>query len=314
MNIAFWDNALCECGTSVGLFNYAYYNETILENISYIFYLKINKQNKTLVVDKFKKHFKIFGVNIFSEVDIYLKKYNIKHIFIIKSGEKNDRISMIAKNCIQCVFTCSEPHGEIYCSISPWIKDNNGNYPVIPRIITLPNNNKNMREKLNIPKNAVVFGGYGGRNSFNINYVHTVVYNIAKNNSNIYFLFANFNKFCLDLPNIIHLPMITDLNEKVEFINTCDAMLWARKEGETFGQAIAEFSIKNKPVIATKIGYITYVKILGNKGIWYSNEKDLRNILLNFNPKIESTKDWNAYHEYTPHKVMKIFNNVFLQS
>jgi len=80
-----------------------------------------------------------------------------------------------------------------------------------------------------------------------------VVYNIAQNNPNIYFLFANFYKFCQDLPNIIFLPMITNLYEKVEFINTCDAMLWARQRGETFGSAIAEFSTLNKPIIALDV-------------------------------------------------------------
>jgi hypothetical protein len=33
---------------------------------------------------------------------------------------------------------------------------------------------------------------------------------------------ANFNKFCPDLSNIIHLPTITDLYEKTKFINTTD--------------------------------------------------------------------------------------------
>ena len=40
-----------------------------------------------------------------------------------------------------------------------------------------------------------------------------------------------------------------DLNYKVKFINTCDAMIHARAMGETFGLAVAEFSKKNKPVI-----------------------------------------------------------------
>ena len=140
------------------------------------------------------------------------------------------------------------------------------------------------------------------------------VYDVAKNNPNIYFLFANFCKFCPKLTNIIHLPAIFDLEKKVEFINTCDAMLWARRDGETFGLAIAEFSTKNKPVIVTKeVGDLAHVHLLGNKGIWYNNKKNLTDILLNFNPEIESKKDWNAYMDYTPEKVMKIFNDIFLK-
>ena len=38
MNIAFWDNGLCERGTTTALFDYAFYNQKILNNKSYIFY------------------------------------------------------------------------------------------------------------------------------------------------------------------------------------------------------------------------------------------------------------------------------------
>lgn len=41
MNIAFWDNCLCERGTTTSLYDYAYYNQTLLGNKSYIFYDKI---------------------------------------------------------------------------------------------------------------------------------------------------------------------------------------------------------------------------------------------------------------------------------
>ena len=63
------------------------------------------------------------------------------------------------------------------------------------------------------------------------------------------------------MKNIIHLPMITDLEKKVEFINTSDAMLWARKDGETFGKIYCKFSTLNKPVIAMKIGYRAHVHL-----------------------------------------------------
>ncbi len=313
MNIAFWDNYLCERGTTVSLFDYAYHNQTILKNNSFIFYDKNIKANNNNIINKFKKHFTVHGTENFKEVDEYLKLYNITHIYIIKYGHKDDRISNIAKNCIHCVFECRQPHGDIYSSISPWIKGYNVNYPLVPHMINLPTNNNNMREELNIPQNAVVFGGYGGKDSFSINFVQNVVYNVAKNNSNIYFLFANFNKFCPELPNIIHLPIIIDLDEKVKFINTTDAMLWARQDGETFGISIGEFSSKNKPVIAMKIGDLAHFYLLRDKGIWYNNYEDLNNILLNFNPKIERTKDWNAYKNFTPEKIMETFKDVYLQ-
>ena len=314
MNIAFWDNQLCERGTTVSLYDYAYFNQTILNNKSFIFYDKNSYNNNIDVINKFKKNFIVHEVNNFDEVDNYIKEYNITHIYIIKSGNKDDRLSKIAKNCIHCVFDSYQPHGDIYSSISNCVNGNNGKYPVVPHMINLPDNNNNMREKLKIPENARVFGGYGGKDSFNISFVHNVVYNIALQNPNIYFVFANFNRFCSELPNIIHLPMISDLHEKVEFINTTDAMLWGRQDGETFGIAIGEFSTKNKPVIAIKIGYLSHFELLGDKGIWYYDEISLYNILTNFNPEIEKNKYWNAYKDYTPEKVIDKFKNVYLDS
>ena len=59
MNIAFWDNQLCERGTSVSLFDYAYYNQTLLNNKSYIFYDK-NNNYKTFYSDtKTTKHLRL---------------------------------------------------------------------------------------------------------------------------------------------------------------------------------------------------------------------------------------------------------------
>ena len=54
---------------------------------------------------------------------------------------------------------------------------------------------------------------------------------------------------------------------------------------------------------------MAHVYLLGDKGIWYNNQHELLNILLNFKPE---KKDWNAYRDYTPEKVMKRFKQVFL--
>ena len=98
---------------------------------------------------------------------------------------------------------------------------------------------------------------------------------------------------------------------KTKFINSCDAMLHARHQGETFGLAPAEFSVRNKPVITWTQGRDgAHIEMLGSKGIYYNNETELLDVLNNFVP--DNTKDWNAYGEYNPENVMNIFKNVFL--
>jgi hypothetical protein len=131
----------------------------------------------------------------------------------------------------------------------------------------------------------------------------------------------NTQQFCDFLPNIIHIEKTIDLNRKVEFINTCDAMLHARHIGESFGLAIAEFSTKNKPIVTTpnfKLNPnvdIAHIYFLKEKGVWY-NEDNLYSILTTFLTKENrdeiAKKDWNAFKDYTPEKVIKQFKQVFI--
>lgn len=313
MKVAFWDNQLCERGTTVSLFDYAYYNQKLLGNESYIFYDVYAKNNNTRIVENFNKHFTVHATTGFEQVDKYLVEYGIDHIYIIKSGQKDTRLSKVAKNCVHCVFNCMQPHGEVYSSVSPYVRGNNGRYPVVPHMINIPTHHEHMREHLGIPSSSIVFGNYAGKKQFDIPYVHEAVYNVARSNPNIYFIYANVQKFCEPLPNIIHLPTIVTRYGKTRFINTCDAMLWGRRTGETFGLAIGEFSSLNKPVIATKnTRDQAHVGFLNDKAIWYESKEELTQILTKYNREEAMKTNWNAYKDYTPEKVMKIFNRVYL--
>jgi hypothetical protein len=312
VKIAFWDNGLGERGTSVSLFNYAHFNETILGNQSIIMYNTTHYSNNENVINQFTDRFTVYGVDSWNKVDDILALEKCDILYITKAGENEGQFSKLYKTVVHVVFYCSDPHGDVYASISPWVDHNNGRFPVVPYIVDLPNNTDNMRSSFNIPEDAVVFGRHGGYGQFDIPFVHNIVYNVALSNPNIYFLFLNTKPFCDPLPNIIHLSTIVDLNQKVAFINTCDAMLWARSDGETFGLAIGEFSIKNKPVLYCKSGALSHVHLLQDKGILY-NENNLQDILVNFNKEEMEKQDWNAYRDYTPEKVMQIFKKVFIE-
>lgn len=315
MIVAFWDNYLCERGTTAALFDYAFYNQTLLQNKSIIFYLRNHPSNLPAAIEKFNTHFNVYGVNNIDEADNIMSAIGCSHIYLIKYGTNDGVISKVAKNFIHCVFVCYEPHGEVYAALSDVIEGYNSSITIFPHICNLPSSSENMRKELNIPENAIVFGRYGGKESFDIPFVHKTVYDFAVNNPHIYFLFVNTFHFCNQLPNIIHIDEpIVDMVKKTEFINTCDAMLWGRGRGETFGLAIAEFSIRNKPVICTNTyPENAHIKMLGNKAIIYT-EQTLYDILSSFDPEDAITKDWNAYREYSPDKVMQLFDNLFLRS
>ena len=55
VKIVFWDNCLNETGTTIALFDYAFYNKTILGNESIIMFNSTRHENRNDVIEKFKK-------------------------------------------------------------------------------------------------------------------------------------------------------------------------------------------------------------------------------------------------------------------
>lgn len=108
--------------------------------------------------------------------------------------------------------------------------------------------------------------------------------------------------------------MTVDEIQKRKFINTCDAMIHARSDGETFGLSVAEFAICEKPVITWKHGYDNaHLDILADKAIIYETKEQLYDILSTLNPKTYNMSN-NGYMAYTPEKVMAIFNTLVIDS
>ncbi len=329
MKVAFHSNQLCERGTEVALYDYAYFNEKILSNRSIILANRKNKNNTVSAIDKFKKRFNVYLYDNFSEVDSILLDENVDVLYTIKSGERDDILSDKVKTVVHCVFNPTDPHGDVYASISHRLNRRfQVSIPVVPHMVYLPDYTGSLREKLGIPINATVFGRYGGFELFDLDFVHQTIKRIVNDSDNVYFLFMNTKPFYRSWLNrshekIIHLPSTVSLRRKVEFINTCDGMLHARSSGETFGLSVAEFSIKNKPIITWKPSsqnnYGRYyddahLDMLGRKAITYSDSDELYNIIINFSSLKMREMDWDAYsNKYNPDRVMSLFSKVFLE-
>jgi hypothetical protein len=320
MNIGFFVRHFTERGTEVAIYDYAKYNEELLNNKSYILcFSKVAKENIGGSYNKFKERFTIIEIeNIFCMLNI-IKQYNLNFFYTLTYGGCNDIYQFnnktIWNNCKtikHCVFETTYPEADFYISISNILnKKYNTTIPVIPHIISLPDYSGNLRNKLNIPENAIVIGRYGGFNEFDISFVHEAIIEILSKNLNIYFMFMNTNKF-YEHPRIIYIDKTCNLEYKVSFINTCDAMIHARLGGETFGLSIAEFSSKNKPIITCPCGDIEHISILRELAIQYRSKDDLLNIFNNINSIIKSRNDWNAYKLYTPENIMVLFkDNIF---
>jgi hypothetical protein len=313
MKIAFHCNHLGIAGTEVAVFDYAFYNQELLNNESLIISKLNPAQDVPGIITKFKNHFNVIQYKDFSEVEKILDDNKVDVFHALKSGNNDGIISYGRKSVIQCVFgEAYEPHGNVYAYISEWLSKqmNFGIHPWVPHMINLPEESGDYRELFHISKDAIVFGRYGSYQTFDLSFVHETIKSVLDKRKNAYFLFANTQPFFIH-PQIIYLESLTDVRQKVRFINTCDAMLHARKRGETFGIACGEFSIKNKPVITYGSSIERcHLDILKDKAIIYYNDTDLNNILNTFEP---SGRNWDAYSkEYTPEKVMQKFKTVFL--
>jgi len=126
-----------------------------------------------------------------------------------------------------------------------------GQAPVLPYIINPPKisiSKLEARSRLGLPDHHIVFGRHGGRDTWNLPFASKAVYQTALKNKDKYFLFLATEPFC-DLPNVKFLPATCSPTELEIFLSSCDIMLHARWEGETFGLACAEFLARKKPII-----------------------------------------------------------------
>ena len=326
MNILFLVEDFKERGVEVAIYDYANYNELILNNKSYIITYGDKRRNDlgyTKNLESFKKFsdrfLEILYFNTSEELKEIIIKCNADYLYALVHGSKFSHIIFKTNNIFgkcklikHCVFETRTYEDDFTISISNFLNEKfNTNLPVIPHMISIPNINENLRDSLNIPQNVIVFGRYGGYHEFNISFTHEAIRNILKTH-NYYFIFMNTEIF-YEHPNIKYLKYTTNLIDKAKFINTCDCMIHGRLIGETFGLSIGEFSSLNKPIITIPCGDLEHIKILKDKAIIYNSLEDLNNIFLNIRNIINNKTDWNAYKDYTPEKIMNLFNIIIFK-
>lgn len=315
--IALHDNIMSIRGTTVALYDYAYYLHKIYGYECIIMYDKKWDSHSQEVIEKFEKLFKVYGYDNPSQIDEILEREGCDYFFVIKGGGHDGVISNRCKNLIMAVsghISKNDLHGDKYFVCSEFLSGLTG-LDYVPHMINLPDVDGDLRSELNIPKDAVVFGRNGGYETFDINFVKDVIRQIINLKSNYYFLFQNTEKF-IEHPRVIFLEQNASLEFKVKFINTCDAHLHARRVGESFGLTCGEFSSKNKPIITWNGSpERNHIQVLGEKALLYNDYNDLWRILLGFDDvefkiKLKET-DWNCYKRFYPEPVMERFVKMY---
>lgn len=308
MNVIFHENQLGLRGTTVALYEMAHYNETILGNASYI---SAPIDSDRIANDKFVERFgadRILLYDDISSLETINERLDITHGYIIKAGYNDGKLIPGVKNFVHAVFDGSQPHGDCYMAVSKWLGNKHG-IDYLPHIVSLPEVSQNYRSSLGIPEAAMVFGRYGGAEQFDVDYLSEAIYAAA--NKGIYFLLMNTAPLKSDHPNIVYLDPIIDLEMKTAFVNTCDAMIHGRTEGESFGLAICEFLHQNKPVVTNiECRDKHHIELLGDKGFYYTTANELYAILISIQKKEYQVKQ--LVEQFQPNIVMQKFKEVFL--
>ena len=143
-------------------------------------------------------------------------------------------------------------------------------------------------------------------------FTHKEIIDLVRKRKDIFFIFLNIDKFCAH-PQIKFLKGTIDEKLKKEFVNTCDAMIYGRSQGESFGLACGEFAVMNRDIISYKFNLHQSHKfsIPSKNYIEYESYNSLFKILDNFKKK--DIQNYNSkYKNLEEKKVMLKFKKVFL--
>jgi hypothetical protein len=316
--IAFHSNQLSIRGTEVALYDYALQNEAVLGHRSLIAYNADSPHNNAEALAKFSERFDVVGYRRPDELEALLERHKADLMYAIKAGKNDGVWSRKVPTMVHAVFPThpAQAHGASYAFISDWLSRHcaNGRIPSVPHIVELPEVADDLRQELQIPREAKVLGCHGGARSFDVPSAIEGVGQVLARAPGTWFVFLNIERF-IDHPRALFLPGSSDMVHKTRFINTCDAMLHARLQGESFGLACGEFSIRNKPVLTyARSKHRHHIDVLGDAGFLYTDAHSLVEIIEGLDVQELKRHRWDRYSAlYNREVVMGLFDRHLIQ-
>lgn len=313
MRIGFQAGTLNERGMSVALHDYARGVQEHLGHEAVVFYNA--RKSAPSVVEKIGRTVRMVPVPPESDPRRVSEPLGLDFCYHIREGRAGPLNIAAERSGVHVVFRHFEPHGDVYAYVSDWLADwmSGGRAPAVPHIVDLPEPEGNMRAELGLPAEAHVVGRYGGLDQFNLPFAQKAVAEALEKRSNLHFVFVNTERF-IDHPRALFLPPIVAPEEKARFIATCDAGLNAKKIGESFGLAIAEFLMQGKPVYSWAGGMDRNHVVMTPERDWiYRTRRALVDLLVNHVPSPRDGELARASVEaFRPAPVMARFDKVFL--
>lgn len=320
--ILFFSNHLGLRGTEVAIFDYALWGE-IIYNFD-AFFLFPQKSVELMALKKFNTTFPgkvLIADSPKDEVDGIIERLNIGFFYKIVSGQGNEWLARSIPTGIHAVFDCAHPQGSKYIACSDFVQNKLGSRcgGVVPHIAWVLDCGDNLREELGIASSSFVFAWYGGHDAWDPS-MTSVVRDVATIRNDSAFVLRNFppeqRPGLSGLKNVHLLDGDSSLHKKCSLLKTADVFLHTRTLGETFGLAVAEFSLMQKAVITRAVSHHKYhLELLKSDVYTYQNQADLRQLMISVSKTNIKKADFAShYHNFSPAVIMQLFTKNFLDS
>jgi len=316
MRIGFLAHGLSLRGAEVAVFDYARGAREQLGLESFLLVRRTEETETSAVFGRWRETVPCLQYDDRADLARILRQEDFRVLYQIKPGRADGWVFPGVRNCIHAMFPSTEFHGDVFLYVSRWLsREMTGREDrFVPHLVSGARAGQSLRRELGISPGARVFGRHGGEDTFDLPFVQREVLDHARACPQDHFIFLNTAEFAGRhgrLANLHFLPGTADPCRKAAFLESCDAMLHARRNGETFGLAVGEFAVRGKAVITFGGSRErAHLEMLGAEAEVYRNASDLRRILRNFCPGARGGGEYEQYRD--PTRVMALFARRFL--
>ena len=342
--LAFRDNALCERGTTLSLFDYADAWERLACGVAYVSAQDDSCPQGASTLSRFEARFPgrvaLTRDAAWPRVADFVAATGVVGLYQQMAGASwatNVWPPCAARMMVHAVFDAKDPHGDAYAAISPTLARPPGT-DAVQYIVAQPPpgvDPAGLRAALGIPPkggaadDTVVWCRHGGYGSMSLQWARDALCELLRREraraTRPWFVLLNTAPLeCAGdvsaYGRVRYRPATTSREEVFTFLATCDACVHARLDGESFGLAVAECSRAGLPVLTSGVRVADgdhHLNALGSLALLYHDGEGLIRAITSATPAVRD--GWRAaagayralYNSSQPEAAMVQFIRVF---